>query len=72
MPDQSHRFPPILEIALHGGYESFKSCIRFYGLFHISFISFLCMQLFAFLLFFSYFSQSPEFDTHLAFLPIFL
>jgi tetratricopeptide (TPR) repeat protein len=58
MQNQDHRVPSQLEAALHGGYESFKSCIRFYGLFHISFISFLCMQLLAFLLFFSYFSQS--------------
>lgn len=58
MLNQASRFPPSLEIALEEGYGSFKSCIRFYGLFHVSFISFLCLQLLAFLLFFSYFSQS--------------
>ncbi len=39
-------------------YRSFQSCIRFYEIFHVSFISFLCLQLVAFLLFFSYFSKS--------------
>lgn len=39
-------------------YRTFQSCIRFYEIFHVGFISFLCLQLVAFLLFFSYFSKS--------------
>lgn len=46
------------ELAFEEGYQKFKSCIYFYGYFHIGFISFLSLQLLSFLLFFSYFSQS--------------
>ncbi len=67
MTNQDPRFPPALELAMQDGYEKFKSCIRFYGLFHVSFISFLCLQLLAFLLFFSYFSQSLTAACGLAF-----
>jgi tetratricopeptide (TPR) repeat protein len=54
-------------------YQKFQSCIRFYGYFHIAFISFLCLQLLCFLLFFSYFSQSlvAAFSIALFFLTIF-
>lgn len=58
MTQQDSRFNPMIENAFREGYRAFHSCIRFYGAFHVGFISFLCMQLLSFLLFFSYFSQS--------------
>ncbi len=58
MTTEDTRFHSELDSAFKEGYESFKSCVRFYGIFHVSFISFLCLQLISFLLFFSYFSQS--------------
>ena len=38
-------------------YSDFKECSLFYARFHIAFLSFLSVQLFSFLLFFSYFSK---------------
>ena len=58
MTTEENRFHFALEAAFQEGYDAFKSCIRFYGLFHVSFISFLGLQLLSFLLFFSYFSKS--------------
>jgi len=73
MTTDENRFHAAPEHAFQEGYDAFKSCIRFYGLFHISFISFLCMQLLCFLLFFSYFSKSltAAFGLALFFLTLF-
>jgi tetratricopeptide (TPR) repeat protein len=73
MTTEENRFHSALENAFQEGYNSFKSCIRFYGLFHVSFISFSCMQLLSFLLFFSYFSKSlmAAFGLALFFLTLF-
>ena len=38
-------------------YSDFKDCSVFYARFHVAFLSFLFLQLFSFLLFFSYFSK---------------
>lgn len=58
MEHQNSRSYSNLEKPFQEAFDAFKSCICFYGIFHVSFISFLCAQLLVFLLFFSYFSQS--------------
>lgn len=58
MTYEDSRLQDVFEKAFEEGAKSFLSCTRFYSFFHIGFITFLCLQLLAFLLFFSYFSQS--------------
>ncbi len=47
-----------VEEATENLYTKFKAHTKFYAVFHIAFISFLILQLFSFVLFFSYLSQS--------------